>query len=349
MTSYNKLDSTDNFDFGLDTENNAPFDGDDIFITPDTQSSQPAQTSTPLPKLTTVAPTPVTNKTSNSNSNAGFNFSSFITPQIPDFVQIETRERPFTGGNTLDESVLTTLHRDLATIGDKVYSILWPMRLKNSLIAVKKMSGLHVGDVEDSITGGGDVGSAIDEYSSETMRKIRDWDLWGPLVINLLISLVITYMQSRDLEDNSSSSTFSAAFTLIWASLAILTVNIQLLSPVQQKLENGGMSDGVIGLSFFQCVSLLSYAMFPILLGGVISIFVPFRLIKMIINLAMLAWSLLCTWLIIAIVSNCKKRGNFATIVGDGEDSNEGDKRIFLMVYPVFLVFGIFSWFFVIV
>lgn len=334
MSKYSKLDATDNIDFGSTT---TPVeDDDDIFITPDHQDEAPV----PPPKLTQVDPAPV--------ASSGFNFSSFITPQMPDFVQIETRERPFTGGNTLDESVLTTLHRDLATIGDKVFSILWPMRLKHSLMAVRKLSGLdrNNDDVEDTAAVNGD----DEDYSSDTMRKIRDWDLWGPLVINLLLSLVITYMQSRSLNsgEHNSSATFSAAFTLIWASLAVLAVNIQLLTPVPQKLENGGVSDGVVGLSFFQCVSLLSYAMFPVLLGGILSAFIPFRFVKMLVNIAMLAWSLLCTWLIVAIVSNCKRKGSLS-FVSTGEDGNDADKRIFLMVYPVFLVFGLFSWFFVIV
>lgn len=368
---YQTLDTTDNYHVGGDLIDD---DDDDIFITPDVETtttkskpSKPAVKSTPVVSKPAPNTSTTSNPTQSRNNNTGgdggfFNLSSFITPQLPSFVQIETRERPFTGGNTLDESVLTTLHRDLATIGDKLLSILWPLRLRTSLLAVKKISDRfsgNGGDVEDSI---GDEGAApmsvsSDDYSTETMGKIRDWDLWGPLVINLAFSLIITYLQTRSLNtsggsnDNSinstSSQTFSAAFTLIWASLAVLSINIQLLSPVQQKLENGSMTNGVIGLSFFQCVSLLSYALFPVVLGGMLSIFIPYKFVRMIINMIMLFWSLLCTWLIMAIASNCKKRGSLTFVTSD-EDS-EADQRIFLMVYPVFLVFGLFSWFCVIV
>jgi hypothetical protein len=349
---YSTLDTTDNVDFGpnlLDSEGD-----DDIFITPDVETNNKPTSSKPKQSLNPVDPTPVQPQA--TANEPLFNFSSFITPQIESFVQIETRERPFTGGNTLDESVLTTLHRDLSTIADKLLSILWPLRLRQSLIAVRKISDRisgNNGDVEDSIGSSGSDGLQ-DEYSSETLKKIRDWDLWGPLVINLVFSLIITYLQSRSLtgsetdsSNNSSSQTFSAAFTLIWASLAILSVNIQLLSPVQQRLENGGLTNGVIGLSFFQCISLLSYALFPIAIGGLTSVFIPYKFIRLILNSMMLLWSLLCTWLIIAIVSNCKRRGSLTFVAND--DDNQGDQRIFLMVYPVFLVFGLFSWFCVIV
>lgn len=333
--SYNKLETTDNVDFGSSPTDVHGDDYEDIFIEPDvpTNSNKPNE-----PKLTPVEPAPINEP--QSGSTLFFNFSNFIQPQLPSFVQIETRERPFTGGNTLDESVLTTLHRDLSTIGDKLMSVLWPVRLRNALLSVKKIVG---NDVEDAIVS--------EDYSTETMKKIRDWDLWGPLVINLAFSVIITYLQSRNLDNDrkndTSSAIFSGAFTLIWGSLSILSLNIQLLSPVQQRLENGAMTDGVVGLSFFQCISLLSYALFPVVLGGLISIFVPFKFIRMIVCALMLAWSLLCTWLIVAIVSNCKKRGSL-TIVAESDDS-EGDKRIFLMVYPVFLVFALFSWFCVIV
>lgn len=372
---YSQLDSTDNTHFGPGTDvygaegNDDGFD--DIFITPDVETSNSKSKSDPAATTTTLPPAysttqPAAESVSEGSSKPLFSLSSFITPQLPDFgVQIETRERPFTGGNTLDESVLTTLHRDLATIGDKLLSILWPLRLRQSLMAVQKVStriqervingNISTIDVEDAI--GSDGSSSTEEYSSETLKKIRDWDLWGPLVINLMFSLIITYLQSSSLSggdksgnNEASSQTFSAAFTLIWASLAVLSLNVQLLSPVQQKLENGGVSNGVLGLSFFQCVSLLSYSMFPIVLGGLISVFVKFRFVRLIVNAIMLGWSLLCTWLIMAIVSNCKKRGTLTFMLEESDsDDTQGDQRIFLMVYPVFLVFGLFSWFCVIV
>lgn len=377
MSKYSRVETTDNLDFDTNQgHDDFQIDdtNDDIFITPDVETPLSKESKPGVTKSNTEIPSGSinnglndSNSSSNNNNNTNFfNLSSFITPQLPSIVQIETRERPFTGGNTLDESVLTTLYRDLSTIGDKLLSILWPLRLRQSLISVRKISNRFTNgsgnDVEDVIvndnsTGNNENGLENEEYSLNTMNKIRDWDLWGPLVLNLSFSLIITYLQSKSIDksndNDTSSQIFSGAFTLIWTSLAVLSINIQLLTPVQQQLENGNMTNGIIGLSFFQCISLLSYALFPVILGGFTSIFIPFKFVRLIINILMLCWSLLCTWLILAIVNNCKTQGSlsstFDIINGNEDDSSAGDKRIFLMIYPVFLVFGLFSWFCVIV
>ncbi|ODV85471.1 hypothetical protein CANARDRAFT_189769, partial [[Candida] arabinofermentans NRRL YB-2248] len=269
---------------------------------------------------------------------------------------IQVKERQFTGGNTLDESVLTTLNRDLSSIGDKLLSILWPLRLRQKLIVVQNISNrlpamgsLPWGtNTSSSATESGAPSDAIQsdveavaaatgnntDYSKETIRKILDWDLWGPLIFVLGFSLIITYLQTRTLnavegQDAKSSGIFSASFTLIWAVLAVLSVNIQLVSPVPQKTDTGGLTSGAIALSFFQCVSILSYTLFPIILGGLFSIFIKWKVIRLVICTIMFFWSILCCWLILAIIFNYR---------------NDGDKRIFLMIYPVILVFGLFSW-----
>lgn len=322
---------------GLVNIDDPSYDDEDVVIEADVGgSSQPVASTSAPPTLKELPPKPVGPQMENTPL---FNMSAFVTPNVIG----ETRERPFSGGNTLDESVWTTLHRDLSTIGDKLLSILWPLRLKMALSQVQFVGG----DIEDRVDIEGE------EYSSETMQKVRDWDLWGPLVINLGFSVVVTYLQGHSIDDNDASGTFSGAFTLIWLSLAVLSLNIQLLSPVQQRLDGGqGVSGGIVGLSFFQCVSLLSYSMFPVTLGGVFSIIVRFKWVRAIVNGIFLAWSMLCITLILGIVTNCKKRGSADVFQGLGlaaSEGNDSDKRIFLMIFPVFLVFALFTWFTVIV
>ncbi|GME92045.1 unnamed protein product [Ambrosiozyma monospora] len=251
------------------------------------------------------------------------------------------------------------------------------MRLRQKLIVVERISTRFtgatsnvwgsnsetrpdVGAEEDAIESDLNHAQSGADYSKDTIKKILDWDLWGPLIITLSFSLVVTYLQTRSLNlgssenEGHSSEIFSGAFTLIWGALAVLALNIQLTSPVQQKTENGGLTSGIIGLSFFQCLSILCYTFFPVLLGATISIFVKWKWVRMVIGFVMLSWSMLCTWLLLAIVNNCKTKGTPSFIYGgfgddQEEESSEGDKRIFLMIYPVFLVFALFSWLCVIV
>ncbi|KAG7809179.1 hypothetical protein KL921_003176 [Ogataea angusta] len=300
-------------------------------------------------------------------------FSNFVNPQsyldpILENNNIKFKENQFSGGNTLDESVLATLSRDLTSIGDKLLSILWPLRLRQKLMLVRRVgeqfpsTGSMISHT-DSFNQHGIFEERTpteisNEYSEETIQKILDWDLWGPLVFVLSFSLIITYLQSKSLssggaESSETSQIFSASFSLIWVVLAVLSINIQLVSPVSQMTDNGRLTSGIIGLSFFQCMSILSYTLFPIVLGGLSSVFISWKLLRLVINSVMFLWSILCSWLILAIVNNCRKIGTASIIYGmTGEsfhDHNDGEKRILLMMYPVILVFGLLSWLCVIV
>ncbi|KAG7691702.1 hypothetical protein KL930_004998 [Ogataea haglerorum] len=295
------------------------------------------------------------------------NPQSFLDP-ILENNNVEIREHQFSGGNTLDESVLTTLSRDLSSIGDKLLSILWPLRLRQRLMLVRRVgeqfssTGTIMGHTDsfnqDASPEESTNPQIFNEYSKETIQKILDWDLWGPLIFVLSFSLIITYLQSKTLSSggagsSESSQIFSASFSLIWIVLAVLSLNIQLVSPVSQMTDNGQSTSGIIGLSFFQCMSILSYTLFPIVLGGLSSIFISWKLLRLIINSIMFLWSILCSWLILAIVNNCRKIGTESVIYGMAGkscfDHNDGEKRILLMIYPIILVFGLLSWLCVIV
>lgn len=69
----------------------------------------------------------------------------------------------------------------------------------------------------------------------EKAKQLRDWDLWGPLVLCLLLSLCLSMSANTD----DSSLVFEIVFVIVWAGAAIVAVNGQLL---------GG------NISFFQSV-----------------------------------------------------------------------------------------------
>lgn len=52
---------------------------------------------------------------------------------------------------------------------------------------------------------------------------LRDWDLWGPLVFCLLLSLLLSSRQEQ------MSTVFSGVFAMIWLGEAVVTLQIKLL------------------------------------------------------------------------------------------------------------------------
>lgn len=54
---------------------------------------------------------------------------------------------------------------------------------------------------------------------------LRDWDLWGPLLFCLLLSLFL----SRGAEDEQKNLVFSGVFAIVWIGEAVVTLQIKLL------------------------------------------------------------------------------------------------------------------------
>ena len=75
-------------------------------------------------------------------------------------------------------------------------------------------------------------------------------DLWGPLLVCLLLSSVLSISTPSD----SSSLVFATVFVIVWCGAALVTVNAQLL---------GG------SISFFQSVCILGYCVFPLTLASI--------------------------------------------------------------------------------
>ncbi|KAH3667219.1 hypothetical protein OGAPHI_002868 [Ogataea philodendri] len=361
------MSRSDFADFSIDDDN-------DLIIQPDNIHSRQLPVIPDVPSQAEPAHSGETADQTRGNDSNFLNFSNFVNPQsyldpILGNSNVRIKEKQFSGGNTLDESVITTLNRDVSKIGDKLLSILWPLRLRQNLITVQRISSRFpsFGNMVDGATEASidsehnlveDSPNTRSEYSEESIRKILDWDLWGPLVFVLAFSLIITRLQSITLNTGGTapeeaSQIFSASFSLIWIVISVLSVNIQLVSPVSQLTDGGDLTSGIIGLSFFQCVSFLSYTLFPIILGGLSSVFVRWKLLRLAINSLMFLWSITCSWLFLAIINNCKTSGTPSFLSGFASnqmhDRSDGDKRMFLMIYPIVLVYGLFSWLCVIV
>eukprot|EP01065_Artemidia_motanka_P037143 TRINITY_DN45411_c0_g1_i1.p1 TRINITY_DN45411_c0_g1~~TRINITY_DN45411_c0_g1_i1.p1 ORF type:complete len:211 (+),score=51.67 TRINITY_DN45411_c0_g1_i1:57-635(+) len=128
---------------------------------------------------------------------------------------------PTTPQSTLDEPVSATILRDLKAIGRKVV-----------LVAVPCIP-----------------------QKDEQQRKneLRDWDLWGPLVLCLVLSGLLG-------RSSQGTLAFSATFFVVWIGSGTVTLNAQFL---------GGR------MSFFQTLCALGYCIFPMCVAGAVCSFFP--------------------------------------------------------------------------
>mmetsp|Transcript_34877 Transcript_34877/g.60099 ORF Transcript_34877/g.60099 Transcript_34877/m.60099 type:complete len:201 (-) Transcript_34877:150-752(-) len=117
---------------------------------------------------------------------------------------------------TLDEPVLETLRRDFDQVASKLKVVLLPLG----------------NDSRDTV-----------------IQRLRDWDLWGPLLVCLLLSTILSLTAPGD----TAAMVFAAVFVIVWFGAAAVTVNAQLL---------GGT------ISFFQSVCILGYCVFPLTLSA---------------------------------------------------------------------------------
>ncbi|WVR07596.1 hypothetical protein IAU60_004638 [Kwoniella sp. DSM 27419] len=181
-------------------------------------------------------------------------------------VKTETR---YTGESTLDEPVSATIMRDLNSIYAKLLQVLYPPKGGNT-------------------------------------QLLRDWDLWGPLVICLSLAIIL----SVDAPQEQSMQVFSLVISLITIGSVVVTINSKLL---------GGK------VSFFQSLCVLGYAIAPILLASVLSLLVHNLFVRVPVSLACWAWSVWASM-------------NFF----NGTQLHES--RIMLAVYPICLFFFVLVW-----
>merc|ERR1719411_1033585 len=89
---------------------------------------------------------------------------------------------------TLDEPVSATIKRDIKAIGVRLRHVLVPTSSGNA--------------------------------------ELRKWDLWGPLVFCLILSIT---MSAGSSSDDQRALVFSAVFCIVWLGAAVVTANAALL------------------------------------------------------------------------------------------------------------------------
>ncbi|KAL1122301.1 hypothetical protein AAG570_003706 [Ranatra chinensis] len=177
--------------------------------------------------------------------------------------------------NTLDEPISETVKRDLKAIGTK---------FKHVLIPVEKKS------------------------------LLKDWDLWGPLLLCTFMAMVLQGSEKADLNDGGPE--FAEVFVIVWIGAMVVTLNSKLL---------GGH------ISFFQSVCVLGYCLLPTVIALVVC-----RL------LLILPQTDLLFFLRFAVTMLGFAWATFASVSFLGDSQRPGRKA--LAVYPICLFYFIISW-----
>lgn len=180
--------------------------------------------------------------------------------------------------STLDEPVKDTILRDLKAVGVKFFHVLYP---------------------------------------KQSEMLLREWDLWGPLILCVVMALMLQ-SSPEDLDKKQvGGPEFSEVFVIFWAGSVIVTLNSKLL---------GGK------ISFFQSVCVLGYCVSPLALALIIC-----RLILMFSNQNVALF--IVRFLVVCFAFAWSTFASTAFLA-----TNQPYSKKYLAMYPIFLFYFVISW-----
>ena len=215
-------------------------------------------------------PNPIIKEPNKSSENEPLTFhESSEVIQIP---MTQSSSNSYESPNTLDEAILTTILRDLNLIYTKLKFVVIP-------------------------------------YGSKDKKSyhIKQWDLWGPLILNLLLAGTLAF-NSED-----KSQMIILVFLIFWMGGVILYLNANFLG---------------VNTSIFQIFCLLGYCLFPLNVSAIfISLFNVYDALRFLIVGSMCAWSIYSSSDYLKNMTNQDQR--------------------YLVLYPCILFYLYISWFIV--
>ncbi|KAJ5666267.1 uncharacterized protein N7477_008715 [Penicillium maclennaniae] len=234
-----------------------------------------------------------------SSRSRGSGYGNYLTSSIPGEDRRSTQ-------NTIDETVWATLSRDLIAVWEKMRQVLYPKYLLGGML---QRGGGGINDAERGEATGfgrnlrGLVGRWPDAdvvLQGGMSEGLRDWDLWGPLIFCLVLSLFLSMAHG-----DQSSLVFSGVFCIVWLGEAAVTLQIKLL---------GGK------ISFFQSVCIIGYTLFPLVIAALLSALGLPTIARIPVYLVLVAWSL---------------AAGVSILGGSGIVRN----RVGIAVYPLFMFY----------
>lgn len=214
--------------------------------------------------------------------------------------------------NTIDESVWETLRRDLLAVWSKMREVLYPRYLFGGTMfesaegfrgAYANLRGAGLAGAREELAGL--AGRVMDPESLLNQNNmspgLRDWDMWGPLIFCLLLSLLLSFRAKDDQKD----VVFSGVFAMVWIGEALVTLQIRLL---------GG------SISFAQSICIIGYTLFPLVIAALLSALGIPIVVRVPVYLVLIAWSL---------------AAGVSILGGSGVVKN----RVGIAVYPLFVFY----------
>lgn len=144
--------------------------------------------------------------------------------------------------------------------------------------------------------------------TKEAKNKLKEWDFWGPLIFCFLLGIILSIGR----ETEQTGIIFILVFAIVWVGGLIVSLNSQFLG---------------IKLSIYQCISILGYCMFAIVVVAFVNLLTGFLpiIFRILFSLFGFVYS------------------SYASVAFIGSIS-EGNKKI-LVAYPVFLFYLFLAWF----
>ncbi|XP_067944138.1 protein YIPF6-like [Watersipora subatra] len=180
--------------------------------------------------------------------------------------------------STLDEPVAVTIKRDLKMIGEKFFHVLVPRK---------------------------------------STKLLKDWDLWGPLVICMFMAMML---QGTSLEKDAGTSKggpeFATFFVIFWVGALVITLNAVLL---------GG------SLSTFQCMCVLGYCVLPL------AVSLTFCKVILLVSQTTGLFVIRCGLVLLSLFWSIFASTAFLV-------DSQPDKRKCLVLYPIGLFYFVIGW-----
>lgn len=128
-----------------------------------------------------------------------------------------------------------TVRRDLLAVWAKLREVLYPRYMLGGTMfdsegglrgAYSNIRGAGLSGTREELTGlANRMMDAEALLQSSLSPGLRDWDLWGPLIFCLLLSLLLSFAARPEQRD----AVFSGVFAMIWLGEAVVTLQIRLL------------------------------------------------------------------------------------------------------------------------